>query len=592
MKMDIYKYIKKSLSAGVLFLVISECVFADSPNIKSVVITSFNQKSLSLAESEFFLDFKEGKTSFKHSLEKWLKDKHPQFSIKAKNINENLFQLIDRSDFGVYKVDFYFNKHPICLVSLKAQLKRKAISILGFEPGTVTVKGNRPFPQQSVSINILKNNFSAHSFTKATRCFYPDQGVLNPVWKIDASIKDMPYRFWVDQTKVYKKSKLFFEADHVDAKIQAYAINPIDSELEIFTKKVSGFSILENEFITTDTNKEGSGVARAKSDTHEFIYDPSHKNFPEANVFLHADNMLNFFKKLGYSWVGEKPLVLKLHRLISGSKSNALYKPFDASFNNGPSITIGDGDGDDLKNLNLDSDVVSHELGHHIIFQYITETSGDSLLLHEGLSDYFTFAKNNDSCLGESICVVGGGSCYIDGKCLRTANNNLKYDGELYRAISSQHIKSQLISGFLWDLHQKIDKDKITSLVFDSLKLLVTNTNISQWLAALMIEDHNLHNGENSCTIYDTAVKRGLSSLLDDIDCANLTTISLPVETEKKHSQDDVESETDRSNDRSWCGGVFYKDKQPPPWWGFIFLIPVFFALNLRQKRINTLVST
>src|SRR5690606_34583582 len=106
--------------------------------------------------------------------------------------------------------------------------------------------------------------------------------------------------------------------------------------------------------------------------------------------------------------------------------------------------------------LSTNSDVVAHEFGHHVEFESLQETRGESLVMNEGLTDYFAMARSGDSCLGESICPYNSSiNCEVNQKapkqsCLRSAtavkyvlNENTKTDA---------HFKSQFISGMLWDL--------------------------------------------------------------------------------------------------------------------------------------------
>ena len=83
-------------------------------------------------------------------------------------------------------------------------------------------------------------------------------------------------------------------------------------------------------------------------------------------------------------------IILDIHARPGGSKNNALYVPKETE-TDAAKIMIGNGDGNILKNLPQDREVISHELGHHIIYHHITQTSGESLILHEGLADFFTF---------------------------------------------------------------------------------------------------------------------------------------------------------------------------------------------------------
>ena len=68
---------------------------------------------------------------------------------------------------------------------------------------------------------------------------------------------------------------------------------------------------MTSEFFQTNTNLSSETIPRAISETHEFVYEPTDQRFPEASVFTHAHLSYDYFKTLGYSWVGNKPLILK-----------------------------------------------------------------------------------------------------------------------------------------------------------------------------------------------------------------------------------------------------------------------------------------
>ena len=146
-----------------------------------------------------------------------------------------------------------------------------------------------------------------------------------------------------------------------------------------------------------------------------------------------------------------------------------------------------------LDNLPKDTDVISHEYGHHVIYKSLKSTRGESLILHEGLADFFVFARTGDGCLGESICPSGSQICEVD-QCLRTADNSLVYGEGLYPH-KPAHQKGQLISGYLWDLAQSNDVplEDLERMVLRAIDLLVSDSGIEHFMLALYNADQELH---------------------------------------------------------------------------------------------------
>lgn len=569
--------------------------------LRPIVVHPFNAGGFNLVESNAFssLHAQAQDSDFASRLVAWAKSQAPDFDVQVRAASKGSWSFLldlDPSYSGIYELSFVFKGTDVCSAALKGMMANSGISILGFVPEALELEPE-PMPAADEALRALRSLEPLLSRPKiVSNCWLPVGQSLSGVWMIDAVLDELPYRFWVSSSRIHKKMALYFGADNVDAKIQAYEVNSENSELTTFNTKLSGIGTLDNEFFTTDTNSVVSGIERAVSNSHEFIFEPSHPSFPEASVFIHAVQMHDFFRGLGYVWNGAKPLSLRIHRIINGTQNNALYQPFDSGVGNRPSISVGDGDGKILQNLTTDSDVVSHELGHHIIFQYVTETGGESLILHEGLADYFTFAKSGDPCLGESICVDGATTgCTIVGQCLRSADNDLVYRQAEYNVLDA-HLKGQIISGFLWDLQKIVDPGTVLRLAYDSLSLLVSNSDISHWLAAMMITDHNTNSGDNSCTVYDTAVARGFESLLSGVVCSSLTTIPLPSNGAAATSTQQTSSSGGRST-RSSCGGSFLAavdmGKGPPgsgsPWGGtLLILLPLGLAVLVSFRRSTT----
>lgn len=268
------------------------------------------------------------------------------------------------------------------------------------------------------------------------------------------------------------------------------------------------------------------GIAAAKSAEHQFVYETNDVRFPEVAAFANAQTTLDWFRGLaGKPMVDETcfPIDIYLHTVFgSGSVNNATYLPVVTTDTGRPEILIGDGDGIDLKNLATDPDVISHEFGHHVIFHGIRDlTDYESVVIHEAMADFFTFARTGNTCLGESICPKHSSICYVENRCLRTADNTLKLtDDDLpYEA----HERSQFLSGLLWDIGQEIslDRQEWSATVMASIGYLLPRSTYEDLIKALLLADHDRHNGAEACVIIEQAKKRGLTDRLAGVNCAD-----------------------------------------------------------------------
>ena len=307
-----------------------------------------------------------------------------------------------------------------------------------------------------------------------------------------------------------------------DADMVYYLINNdlhVEKEAFVYYPNIEG----EGEIVVIDTDEEGflrnccfhslpygRKPLVVESDAVRFAVDDS--RYAELAAYVFANRMLNFFQGLGYRWQDRQPLQLSVHAQNFSEQqlsSNARYEP--ASVTQGARIMIADGDDYGLKNLPLDFDVVAHEFSHHVIYRTLKARSEQAIALHEGLADYFTYAATGDSCLGETICPQGSSLCYVDGQCLRTADNDLRIeDGH------NNHARGQVISALLWDLHEQwgIAADTVLRIVYDTVALLAKNSDLRAF--ALTLLHVAVSYGDYSCMLVDELHERGL---LLDVDC-------------------------------------------------------------------------
>jgi len=450
------------------------------------------------------------------------KIKSPLLQIKLNQDIKKSFGLnsLKRSTF---EYDFAVGGIPVCDYQVRAhEYSSGKRLVLGSIPD---LPASEPTPSsdwpdlektfESVIANFQQRNQGTDNpiLMKSQKCYSLVADRLLPTWKMWLNIADTGYRITGDEYEIVKLEKLAFD---VTGKLTVFESNPKSAVLKTYEMELDGDYRLNNDFFTTNTNT----VERARSAGHVFEYDPTDYRFQEASAFVHVALMFEYFRELGYEWKGPKPLEMKLHVIVNSSKNNALYQPAEGVPTGKPTISIGDGDGVVLQNLPLDSDVVSHEFSHHVIYRTLTSVQDESLVLHEGLADYFSNARTGDSCLGESICPGNSLACWIKSECLRSADNSLNFSSDTYEKLES-HLKGQIVSGYLWDLHaeNEIPSEDVTKLAYEAVALFVSNSGIRDFLLATFIADATEFDGKYCKKLYVSAVERGFDELLTDISC-------------------------------------------------------------------------
>ena len=490
---------------------------------------------------------------------------------------------------------FFLEDIPFCEFEVKATLyKGQTPAILGRIPQIAKDALSVPstnWPDFSSAWSFLENYlYDLHPeetrspiLLKKEKCYGIDiENAPLPLWSIHVRFGDYSYKILTDEFDIYQNFPLFFHAN--TAQIQAYKLNAKDGNLKTFSHEVAGTGYLENTLFRTNTTSYVQAAApRAFAEDHQFIYETTDRRFDEASVFAHANNMISYFESLGFDSTNEKSMLLKVHAFPLRNVNNALYEPGTATVDGHPAISIGDGDGSikGLQNLATDSDVISHEYTHHIVYTTLKSTVGESLIMHEGLADFFTFAKTGDSCLGESICPESSSMCYVRDTCLRTADIDLKYNDSRYQRFPP-HLKSQIISSFLWNLRPHMELTDISKLTYHALSYFVSDSGFQDFIIALLLADKDLYSANHACAITAEAKNRGLDVFLENIDCTNS-------ESWKKEVEPTPVVEKSTSNDDSSlfsCGTV--KEISPNrsqnsyrflPF--LLFLLPVFFLMRI-----------
>lgn len=438
--------------------------------------------------------------------------------IQVRSRHVGPLNLTSHNEIKTY--EFAVNGIPLCNFQVKANSVRNA------EP---VVFGNIPnvddltpayatWPDADIAFDYMEGMaretgvVGAFTFVRKEQCFHVENRSLVPVWIMYGEADQLLYKAMVSDERGYYFEPQFF---HATGTTKIYTTNKKTGTLQDYIlNDLTGNGYLEGTKFYTSI---ADGRARAYNASNNFIFNPGTSEFDEASIFTNASRTLEWFEEHGYQNFGTERLKLNVHASIGGTPNNALYQPGP----NGPSISIGDGDGEVLRDMGSDSDVVSHEFGHHVVFNTLTSVSGESLDMHEGLADFFTFAKTNDPCLAESICTEGnkaGCVAYQGQLCLRSASNTYTLEnlGNL-----DAHRRGQFISGMLWDLREQdgIPAEHVTKIVLKAVDSLLSSSKYEHLVLSLLIADKNNFNGQYCQKIYERAKTRGLSKRLKDFNC-------------------------------------------------------------------------
>lgn len=227
--------------------------------------------------------------------------------------------------------------------------------------------------------------------------------------------------------------------------------------------------------------------------------------FDQVQVYYGAMRALRWLEaRFGYDGAKAKDLAVRINEVIGGSVDNAQYLPPPK----GPAILIGKGGGT-LANLARDSDVVTHELMHHVIFEFLQSHRGESGIFHEGTADYFSYALNGDPNLAESIVRAGGP--------LRTAMLDTSARFDSFALGRNAHTRGQVWSAMLWELRRLIGED-FDRVVYESLRYLGPSSGFRDAFIGMLNADSTLTGARDRCRILQVGAMRGFAMALEELD--------------------------------------------------------------------------
>jgi hypothetical protein len=372
-------------------------------------------------------------------------------------------------------------------------------------------------PESVLALAVDQVRGATASLLSSERCLLIADGAPVPAWAVRATIDGQPYLAVGTAAHLDSVAMQTFE---VTGAARVYKENPQQGELvEVPLPDLEDGTRLKSSRFATALAPE---IELADNADRRYLYEPSDPRFVEVSLFANAERMAAWFTRPEHGYAMNcLPITIKPHFRWGESTNNGEYRSPDVTRSGLPEIWMGDGDGVDLQNLGLDFDAVAHELGHHVVFRRVKKKTGESMVLHEAMSDFFVYAATGNACLGESTCPAGSALCSVEHRCLRPAEYRLRLDGD--DLPMDGHRRSQFVSGYLWDL-QHLDPgglDWDARTVMKAIDYLGRGAGYKDLVKALLAADLELSGGAHACGIYDGAVGRGMGELLQDVSCAD-----------------------------------------------------------------------
>ena len=431
------------------------------------------------------------------------------------------------------RVDYRYRLqgHDVCdLRTALTRLHHGGVYQRGRYPTAVWAGGALVWPARALATELVEEVFATRvlHIDAVTRCLLATMPGYVPVYDFNVRVGALPYRVRTDGNEVLGVQRLFYD---LQGEFYVYRENSVRSgSKERFLIDIEQQGYLTNRYFDTAALREdGESTWRLSEPSNIFDYPDTDKKMAQVSAFAHANLMLQWFEKLGFSWYSNDRVVLMVHANYDPVRqrknpNNAFYAPpslLQDGTRSEPHIFVGDGDGRNLQNLALDGDVIAHEFGHHVIFQYLPATGGQAGAIHEGLADYFTFAKTGNPCLAESTCPPGSAACQLEGQCMRYANHGYTWHDLKGHGV---HIEGQVLSAMLWDLRTEfgLAADDVNKIAFNAVRHFTPQTQLGDFIDSLLMADHNLFDGRHCPAILNAALGRGWQNFIAvGVECSN-----------------------------------------------------------------------
>ena len=434
------------------------------------------------------------------------------------------------------KYNFHINKIPICNFSatstLAPETEFSSVSTPFYLQNKLHLLKNSlsedqwPSIQQTMNVVIKKLietnkailSLDAHEPAEIfhqERCVgLNTRGQTAPFWNISFRYQGKSYYTVANSFELLTDSCGFFLHPYsfgIDGTGTVYSIKNSDGTDESFeTEQVDFKHLSKSEFLC---NRKFVTQNARSSDNRDYDFSEGSQEFLEVTLFHNANVQADWFianHPTMTSWRGPQILLEIGDPEKDPNEAVYIHNQLDDARQ---TIIIANGDGTKLDNMLIDPDVVSHEVGHHLVYLNIDRPGCEGRVLHEGLADYFALARKESPCMGTIICPTNSAICRKDqsgNSCLRHADNDYSISYEFPVEEGYFHDTSQVVSGLLWSLGLRIGHSQSAATALLALESMSSDGTFSQFINNLIEADKILNDSENSCWIEEEAVARSL----------------------------------------------------------------------------------
>ena len=361
-------------------------------------------------------------------------------------------------------------------------------------------------------------------------------------WRVIVSKKGLIDRTWLVYVDAKKKGWVLYKK-----KLQSSATgtgsvfkeNPITTQtLSTVTLNnlTDNFSSLEGDYgkpynanclETAEDTSDISGLSTASSPDRNYSYTSINDNrLEEVMVYYHLNRMHDTLKStFGFiSLDNQMPMFVNAQDPDSPSigYDNAFYSR-DDNFSSTGYLLFGCGD--ELNNLGLDADVITHEYGHAVLdhiqpelFEVIEHNYSGAI--HESVGDTMASYFDGNGIIGE----WGLTSKFGSGDFSRNMDNTRKYPDDVYEpsyGVSEVHYTGEILNGVYWNIKDAVGSDTAFQVFFSAINLLPNDANFFDMRDAWLSADSSVSGGINKDAIEAGFANHGIKG--DDPGNTNAT---------------------------------------------------------------------
>jgi len=360
-------------------------------------------------------------------------------------------------------------------------------------------------------------------------------------WRVIVSKKGLIDRTWLVYIDAKKKGWVLYKKKLQSSATgtgTAYRENPTTTpSLETVTLNnlTDDSSSLEGDYgkpynanclETAEDTSDLSNLSTASSSSRVYGYTSDDNRLEEVMAYYHLNRVYDMLKStFGFSSLdGQIPIFVNAQDPDYPLRGydNAFYSRDDTFSSTGYLLF---GCGDELNNLGLDSDVITHEYGHAVLDHiqpelYEVIEHNYSGAIHESVGDTMASYFGTNGVIGE----WGLTAKYGSGDYSRNMDNTRKYPEDVYEpsyGVSEVHYTGEILNGVFWDIKDAVGVDTAFQLFFSAINLLPNDANFFDMRDAWVTADSSTYDGANTDAIEAAFANRGIEG--DDPGNTNVT---------------------------------------------------------------------